>query len=619
VLFRSAWADVYLLPGRTDVMLVQGRYPVVPVVPVVPTRGGDVPEGTFWVYDVAFTFPEHSERVMARLADAAGRLEAAAPSELTHETAEWGVEHLEVSALSSLLRKGRVSVREGAVGVRSQERNGEFVAPDSVMPAVSNLLASVRESGYYIAGLSRPIEPPKDGVLTVHVDSGRVGDVTVAFQPAEGEEGEAAETGRWYSGDQIRRRFERSAPGLPFNYGALYNALSDANEVQDLSVDTDVKIRQEQGEDGSVSRVADVKLDVRETMPIHGTLEIGNDGSDQSGNWWVGGSLRHQNLTRHDDILSLEAQVALEDASLFAVSGSYLLPHSLWMGGTLGVYGGYSELNINDLVPDIGVSVMGKYVGLRFSQRLLETRLHRVELAIGQTFRWTTENLEFGGVGVDERDAMIAPYYAQLTWQQKQLDALDGRTFAMLEVSHNFKDWLGTSSDLDSMRVGADGDYTIGRGQLARLQALNKGKGDGLDSRWTLFARVTGQVSDESLVAMEQFGLGGASTVRGYAERELLLDSALFGSVEARTPVLRLFDDLHDRLQFVAFMDSGWGDVRKTQPGESSDRFLLSAGLGLRYAMWKNAMLRFDWGFPLEQTFGSDSTGRGHLNFQLQF
>jgi len=611
-----AWADVYLLPGRTDVMLVQGRYPETPQVPVVPTRGGEIPEGTFWVHEVTFAFPEKSGAVMSRLADAVSRLDAPPPSETTHESGEWGAEQVAVADLAALLRKGRVALRDGTVGVRSGQRNGEFIAPDSVMPAVSNLLAAVRESGYYLAGLSRAIEPPVDGVLTVNVDPGTVGDVTVVFQ---GKDGESAETGRWYSGEQIQRRFERSESGRPFNYSALYDALAEVNEVPDLAVDTDMKIRQQQGADGSVSRVADLTLDVRETMPIHGALEFGNDGSKQSGNWWGGASLRHQNLTRHDDILSIEGQVALRDASLWAIQGSYLLPHRLWLGGTIGIYGGYSELNINNLIPDIGVSGMGRYGGLRLSQRLLDTRLHRIELAIGQTFRWTTENLKYGGVSADDRNALIAPYYAQLSWQQKQLDALAGRTFAMLEVSHNVKSWLGTSSTLDNLRVGADADYTIGRAQLARLQAVSGHAAEGLDSRWTLFARATGQFSDSPLVAMEQFGLGGASTVRGYAERELLGDSAMFASLEVRTPVLRMSDDLQDRLQFVAFLDSGWADLCRTQPGESGDSYLLSAGLGLRYALWKHAMLRFDWGFPLEKTFDSDSKGRGHLNFQLLF
>ncbi|MCL1856868.1 MAG: BamA/TamA family outer membrane protein [Kiritimatiellaeota bacterium] len=357
-------------------------------------------------------------------------------------------------------------------------------------------------------------------------------------------------------------------------------------------------------------------------MPIHGALTVGNDGSDQSGNWWAGVSLRHQNLTRHDDILSVEGQVALKNASMYAVSGSYLVPHGLGLGGTVGVYGGYSELDINDLVPGIGVSGMGRYAGVRLSQRLVETRGHRIELAAGQTLRWTTETLTFGGIDMDERSAQIAPYYAQLSWQQKHADALGGRTFAMVEGSRNVAGWLGASSDLDALRVGADATYTIVRAQVARLQALG-GEGDGMDSRWTLFARVSGQRSDTALIAMEQFGLGGAVTVRGYAERELLGDSAAFGSLEVRTPVVS-FDEatgwaLRDRFQLVLFTDAGWASLRKRQPGEAGSDMLLSAGLGLRYAVRQNALLRFDWGFPIEKTYESGHGGRGTLNVQLQF
>jgi len=614
---NHAWADLYLIPGRTDVILVQGRYPVVPPVPVVPTRSGEVPEGTFWVHGVEFMFPEKSRPVMARLIEAAGRLEILEPWEVEHISEEWGRELVAVSDLSTLLRSGRVTLSgDRTLSIRSLSRDGELVAQESVLPAVMNLLSAVQDSGYYLAGLSRSVEPPVDGVLTVHVDSGRVGDVTVVFQGAK--EDVSVTDGRWYSGDQIRRRFSRSTPGKPFDYGALYDALSAVNESQDISVNTDVRVRQEQGEDGSVSRVADMTLDVQESMPIHATVEVGNDGSEQSGNWWVGASLRHQNLTRNDDVLSVEAQTAVRDAEMYAFSGSYLLPHHWGGGGTFGIYGGYSKLDINDLIPGIGVSGIGKYAGARISQRLVETRHHRIELAAGQTFRWTDESLDYGGVVADKREAMVAPYYAQLSWQQKALDGLGGRTFAMVEVSQNFGDWLGTSGELDSLRVFADADYTIGCAQVARLQALG-GAETALDSQWTLFARATGQISDGPLIAMEQSGLGGASTVRGYAERELLGDNAAFGSIEVRTPVFRVFDDLRDRLQLVLFTDAGWASLRKKQPGEAENDFLLSAGLGVRYAVWQNALLRLDWGFPIEKTHESDHGGRGHVNFQLQF
>ena len=634
---ENAWADMYLLPGRADVMLVLGRYPVQSPVPVVPTKSGEMPDKTMWVYNVNFEFPEKSRTVISRMIENLNGLESGETKEMKFTSKEGAEEHVMVLPLASLLKHGNFSVEgDNRLSVRANAFNGEFVSPESVAPAVSNLLNAVRESGYYIAGLGQSVQAPSNGVLTVKVDSGRVGDVKVAFAGVTNEAGQVASDGKWYSGEQIKRRFNKSASGKPFDYGALYNALSDANENQDISVDTDVSIRQERGADGSVARTADLTLEVKEAFPIHGSIEIGNDGSAQSGNWWMGATLRHQNLTKHDDVLSIEAQTALEDSTLYAVSGSYMIPHYWLNGGAFSLYGGYSELDINNLVPGIGVSGMGKYAGVRLSQRLLDTRDHQIELAIGQTFRYVEEKLDFDGYTASSRDATIAPYYAQLIWQQKRLDALAGRSFAMLEISRNIGDWMGTSNDaeMQEMRVWADADYMIERFQLARLQALSglSNLSDGLESRWTLFARGVGQISDGPLVSMEQLGAGGAATVRGYEEREKLGDDGAYASFELRTPVLsgvlpsfvRWFDPdsdwtILDRLQLIAFMDMGWLKVRRSLPGEDNHSYLLSVGPGLRYALSQHALLRLDWGFPIEETFESDNAGRGHLNFQLQF
>ena len=633
---ESMWTDLYLVPGRSDVMLVQGRYPVQSPVPIVPTKSGEIPNKTFWVYNVDFEFPEKSRSMISRTISKIGGLDAEAPQDVSFVSQEGAEEQVAVQSLAALLKNGNFSVEGDTLSVRTPAFNGEFVARDSITPAISNLLMSVRDSGYYIAGLGQSVQMPSNGVLTVKVDSGRVGDVTVAFTGVTNETGQVASDGKWYSGDQIKRRFNKAAPGKPFDYGAVYNALSDANENQDIAVNTDVSIRQERGVDGSVARTADLTLEVKEARPIHGSIEIGNDGSAQSGNWWMGATLRHQNLTKHDDVLSIEAQTALEDSELYAISGSYTLPYYWLHGGAFSIYGGYSELDINNLVPGIGVSGMGKYAGIRLSHRLLDTRDHQIELAVGQTFRYIEEELDFDGYVADSRDVTVAPYYAQLSWQQKRLDSLGGRSFAMVEVSRNISDWMGTSNDaeMQRMRVWADADYMVERFQFARLQALS-GLGDlssGLESRWTLFARGVGQIADGPLVSMEQLGLGGAATVRGYEEREKLGDDGAYASFELRTPVfsgvlpsmVRWFDSdsdwkLLDRLQLIAFLDMGWTKTRRALPGEDSHSYLLSIGPGLRYALSQHALLRLDWGFPIEETFESDHAGRGHLNFQLQF
>jgi len=647
---NPAWVDMYVAPGSMDVLLVYGQEPAdgrpretadgtlfvhgaefkqgagqsVAVAP--PPKPRVIPDGAVLMNSVSFTFPENSKQVIARVAEAAKNLNAAEPVVVgvvveppAEENGEGGVvEEVEVVELSALLTSGRATVSDGVLTIRSASPEGDIVAKDSVMPAVTNLLAAVRESGYYIAGLGAALEAPSEaGVLTVHVDPGRVGEVRVTFNGRTNELGEAVSDGRWYSGRQIRRRFGNSTQGKPFDYNALYESLSEANENQDLKLDTDVKIRQETDDDGMVARVADLTLDVQERMPIHGGLEVGNDGSHQSGHWWIGGNLRHQNLTKNDDVLSVEASLALEDASLWSLAGSYMLPHYYSGGGMFGVFGGYSKLDINNLVPGIGVSGVGKYFGARISQRMLESRDYRVEAAFGQTYRWSSETLDFDGKAVNTRTSRVAPYFVQLNWQQKKLDAADGRSFAMIEASHNFAGWMGTSESLETQRVGAEKDYTVFRAQAARLQGLGRPE-KAVDSRWTVFARAVGQVCTGPLISAEQYGLGGAATVRGYDEREALGDNAAFGSVELRTPILGLVK--RDRLQFVTFVDGGCVNLRNRQPGEAGNDTLISLGAGLRYAIWEHAMLRFDWGFPLHETYVTEAgPGRGHLNVQVQF
>jgi hemolysin activation/secretion protein len=113
-----------------------------------------------------------------------------------------------------------------------------------------------------------------------------------------------------------------------------------------------------------------------------------------------------------------------------------------------------------------------------------------------------------------------------------------------------------------------------------------------LASGWLWSARANGQVSDNALIAGEQFGLGGAGSVRGTAERALSGDSGAALSIEVSTPVL------YPGLRLLGFVDGGWlaslNTAASTSGKQASDQ-MASAGLGLRYSLgWLN--LSADWG-----------------------
>ncbi|MDJ0702288.1 MAG: ShlB/FhaC/HecB family hemolysin secretion/activation protein [Leptolyngbyaceae cyanobacterium MO_188.B28] len=104
------------------------------------------------------------------------------------------------------------------------------------------------------------------------------------------------------------------------------------------------------------------------------------------------------------------------------------------------------------------------------------------------------------------------------------------------------------------------------------------------------------QVTPDSLLTLERFGLGGQSTVRGYRQDQVLTDNGVLASVEVRLPVLR--DRSNDLLlQMVPFIDVGHG---WNNGGDNPDtNTLLGVGTGLLLNITEDFTARFDWGIPL--------------------
>ena len=149
-----------------------------------------------------------------------------------------------------------------------------------------------------------------------------------------------------------------------------------------------------------------------------------------------------------------------------------------------------------------------------------------------------------------------------------------------------------------------DSRYFVWRGQAQWVRLLAP---DTL-----LLARTDLQVADRPLFPVEQFGLGGLFTVRGYRQDALLTDNGVFASVELRLPIFR--EPRQEMvLQIVPFVDFGsaWNNsgeadsFRRLNPDPST---LVSVGLGLRYQLGEHLTARFDWGIPLVEIDSRDRT-----------
>ncbi|MCU0542222.1 MAG: BamA/TamA family outer membrane protein [Oscillatoriaceae cyanobacterium Prado104] len=104
------------------------------------------------------------------------------------------------------------------------------------------------------------------------------------------------------------------------------------------------------------------------------------------------------------------------------------------------------------------------------------------------------------------------------------------------------------------------------------------------------------QLANRPLVPLEQIGLGGFRSVRGYRQDVLLTDNGLLLSAEAQIPIARF--GRANLLQIVPFVDygRGWNNSGQDSPAENN---LLGVGLGLQLRLGDKFTGRIEYGVPL--------------------
>jgi len=152
---------------------------------------------------------------------------------------------------------------------------------------------------------------------------------------------------------------------------------------------------------------------------------------------------------------------------------------------------------------------------------------------------------------------------------------------------------------------------------LGQFQAARRLPASDID----LLVRLDLQLTSAPLLPLEQVGIGGRFSVRGYRENYLVRDNALLASLESRIPLLRN-RRWADYIQVVPFVDVGHGwNHRLPTPGPTT---LAGIGLGVRWAATFGTVVplhpQFElfWGYKLKdvQTEGGNLKDKGlHLQF----
>jgi len=483
----------------------------------------------------------------------------------------------------------------------------------------AKLLKALHEEGYVFASVEFPTKVWAYGIFLAKVDCGPLGNITVR-------------NARHYSPKQIVNALQNQEG--KFNYAKIHGDLFDMNTKPDLKLNTKLKPVIQGGR-----RVIDAEIDVDDKLPIHGAVEIINNGSKETSDWRMRTTLQHLNLTKHNDTLTFDwltgGMLKHVGEDLNSISGSYYLPiDDLY---SVNVFGGWNSSDIEDVTDEIGVRGRGYYAGIQLTKVIYETPLHKTQLSVGWHYQdWRTKQ-DIYGKTYTERGLKISMPSLTLGYMAKTFDSFKGRNFASITLQKHTAGSFGASSRSDFNEQGAafsDGDFLLTRIQLARFQRLFSGEDS--PGRWSMFAKVDTQIATDDLPPPLRDYVGGFNSVRGYEESEVGGDNSVVGTLELRTPLIENFipglskeqqylDDNPEywgrhRLQFIAFTDFGYVSNKNSLPGELNNQTFLSAGLGLRLGLTKYSQMSLDYGYPfIEASEDTPSDGRFHVSLQLQF
>ena len=398
------------------------------------------------------------------------------------------------------------------------------------------------------------------------------GDITIQIIEGELEKIEITGLTRLREG-HIRKRLELGA-STPLNKSNLERSL------QLLQIDPLIaQVNAELGAGSTPGRNI-LRLIVKEAPAFHAGISLENNQSSSVGTLQSSVFLSHDNLLGFGDRFSLEYG---RTEGLNVYSGSYSLPLNA-NNGTLNLrYSTNNSKIIEAPFQDLGIRSNGQTFSIGVRQPL--TRSITNEFAIGlnldlrrsRTFLLDDIPFSFSEGPKDGISKVTALRFFQ--------DWVDRSSNRVLAARSQFS--LGINAFDATINSGnvPDGQFLSWLGQFQSVQPLSP--------RVVLLSRLAGQVTLSPLLSLERFSLGGADTVRGYRQNQVVSDHGILGGFELQVPLTKN----PDILQMRPFFDWGYG---WNQSGINSDpNFIASVGLGLRSRLPIGIETLLQYGIPL--------------------
>lgn len=441
------------------------------------------------------------------------------------------------------------------------------------------------DRGYITSGVIIPPQTVKGGVVVMQVVEGSLENINVTGT-------------RRLNPKYIRDRLAIAA-GKPLSRDRLLTGLQLLQLdplIKSISTDLQAGIR-------PGTNILEVKVTEADSFSTQLTLD--NQRSPSVGSFRRRINLNEANLLGLGDGLSV-GYTNTDGSNGFDVS--YSLPVNPRNGKLTFSYGNTNSDVIERPFNSLDINSQSQYYELTYRQPLRQTPTQDFSVGITASHQASQTFLGFDNIG-----AFPLAVGADN----------EGRT--KVSAIRFFQEWTQRSSQ---QVIAARSQFSLGLGILDAT--INQDEPDSRFLSWrgqaqwlrqlapdTLVLLQTDmQLSDRKLLGLEQIGIGGQTTVRGYRQDQLLTDNGVQATAEIRLPIARVSQGV---LQLTPFVDIGTGwNNSGSNPRTNT---LIGTGMGLLWRQGNNLTARLDWGIPLTSvdSQGDKTWQENGLYFSLSY
>ena len=474
----------------------------------------------------------------------------------------------------------------------TEKYSGREITAEELEQARQDLTMFYINNGYINSGATLPDQNIDSGVITFRIVEGKLSDVHLKGN-------------FWFRPWWLRNEIRRSATGS-LNFNKLRERLQ-LLRMNPLIARINAELKP-----GGVPGESFIDVDIKDTQPFRFGLEFSNKRPPSVGSEILEANLADLNLTGHNDPLLIRYGIVqstedggFEFSGLQNIEGTYEFPITPW-ATTLQLHGNKSDTSIiQQPFRSLNITSNLEEYGGTIRQTVYETLSNVAAISLtadkrrGETFLLGRPfSLSPGAVnGVTQ--IFVLRFAQEFVNRSQQhvlalrstfsfgLDAFDA-TNSGSEPDSRFFSWLGQSQ------------YVRRLGNTDRLLVL----------------RLNMQLTNGPLFSLEQFSLGGAESVRGYPENQILRDNGVFASGEVRLPLL--YNKAHNPILFAApFVDIGAGwNSEKSRLGSNAET-MPSVGVGLIFNPNKYVQAQVYWGYAINRDVAGDGDNLQDYGFHF--